>query len=442
MRLLSFLISLLVAACSGDDERACVPGASVACVGPGGCDGGQMCLPDGAGFSDCDCGGSLDASVDAGEQDSGAIPDSGDGDAAEALDGSTDAWDAWDAWDADTTETDAGAVGVCPDGSELRRVPERPMTPDDGDAQIVMGLRDILLRQSGDTWRSVGLDLDGLCTHSVDADVECQPRGAVSVQLDGDNGIDNAFHSVFAVLDLVFPSLASSAGPTAVAGVGAFVLQVDGWNGTATDSRVQVTVSQSVAGTDGSATDDAAPMAQFVDHTPFVPGTTTPLPPPSWDGHDWFWLRDDTFLMSDLTRPRVRDDNAYIVDGELVIRVPERADLVVWGDSNGLRLQLTDARIVGRFSDDFTQLSHVTLAGRWNVLDALESVGATGICEGDTEYGILLRKLDETADVRSLPGSGGPGVSCDAVSVGLTLRGYRARIAGLERGRTLASACD
>jgi hypothetical protein len=34
----------------------CVPGASQACVGPGGCTGGQVCLPDGSGLATCDCG--------------------------------------------------------------------------------------------------------------------------------------------------------------------------------------------------------------------------------------------------------------------------------------------------------------------------------------------------------------------------------------------------
>jgi hypothetical protein len=36
---------------------ACTPGASQACVGPGGCNGGQVCLPGGAAFGQCDCGG-------------------------------------------------------------------------------------------------------------------------------------------------------------------------------------------------------------------------------------------------------------------------------------------------------------------------------------------------------------------------------------------------
>lgn len=36
--------------------RACVPGTTQACIGPGKCDGGQSCLPDGTAFGPCDCG--------------------------------------------------------------------------------------------------------------------------------------------------------------------------------------------------------------------------------------------------------------------------------------------------------------------------------------------------------------------------------------------------
>jgi len=38
-------------------ERACVPGTTQSCVGPGACTGGQACLLDGSGFAPCDCGG-------------------------------------------------------------------------------------------------------------------------------------------------------------------------------------------------------------------------------------------------------------------------------------------------------------------------------------------------------------------------------------------------
>lgn len=35
---------------------ACVPGSSQACIGPGGCSGGQACAPDGTRFEPCNCG--------------------------------------------------------------------------------------------------------------------------------------------------------------------------------------------------------------------------------------------------------------------------------------------------------------------------------------------------------------------------------------------------
>ena len=35
--------------------RACVPGSTQACVGPGGCSGGQACAEDGARYEPCNC---------------------------------------------------------------------------------------------------------------------------------------------------------------------------------------------------------------------------------------------------------------------------------------------------------------------------------------------------------------------------------------------------
>ncbi|HEX6278088.1 MAG TPA: hypothetical protein VFZ53_33820 [Polyangiaceae bacterium] len=48
--------SLATATTTTTAARACVPGATQACVGPAACAGGQSCLPDGSGFGQCDCG--------------------------------------------------------------------------------------------------------------------------------------------------------------------------------------------------------------------------------------------------------------------------------------------------------------------------------------------------------------------------------------------------
>lgn len=73
-------------ACSGSSpiavglKEACVPGLSVACVGPGGCAGGQVCDQSGSGFGSCVCG-SVDGGSERSDVGSGASAGSGDSDA-------------------------------------------------------------------------------------------------------------------------------------------------------------------------------------------------------------------------------------------------------------------------------------------------------------------------------------------------------------------------
>ena len=43
-------------ASAGEGLEVCQPGATQVCVGPGACNGGQQCAPDGSTWGDCDCG--------------------------------------------------------------------------------------------------------------------------------------------------------------------------------------------------------------------------------------------------------------------------------------------------------------------------------------------------------------------------------------------------
>ena len=65
-----------------------------------------------------------------------------------------------------------------------------------------------------------------------------------------------------------------------------------------------------------------------------------------------------------------------------------------------------------------------------------------GVCPGDTEFTILQNALNNIADIRATPGTGGAGVTCDALSVGVTFQGYRARVAGLTPGQPLPNQCE
>lgn len=82
-RLSVVVVSLgLVVGCSAPPTpMVCTPGRSEACIGPGGCAGGQQCNAEGTGFGACDCGSQMPAdsgttTMDAGGTDAGGT-DSG-----------------------------------------------------------------------------------------------------------------------------------------------------------------------------------------------------------------------------------------------------------------------------------------------------------------------------------------------------------------------------
>ena len=64
VRLLAFTSVLLVPLFTAGCHPNCTPGQSVACTGPGGCAGGQVCAAEGTSFGPCQCGATMpDASV-------------------------------------------------------------------------------------------------------------------------------------------------------------------------------------------------------------------------------------------------------------------------------------------------------------------------------------------------------------------------------------------
>ncbi len=125
-------------ACSSEPISAppgCVPGQSIACVGAGGCAGGQVCRADGTGYDECQCG-APDAATDA-SPDDGSTTDTGADDAAPdtstpsdsatddsaTADAATDAADAADSSSDAAPDADAAPADTGPD----------PNKDDDGD---------------------------------------------------------------------------------------------------------------------------------------------------------------------------------------------------------------------------------------------------------------------------------------------------------------------
>jgi hypothetical protein len=72
-----YLVLVFVLVSCGSDQptkQACIPGQSVACIGPGGCQGGQACAATGTSFDPCVCSSvpSTDAAADTGQNTAAA----------------------------------------------------------------------------------------------------------------------------------------------------------------------------------------------------------------------------------------------------------------------------------------------------------------------------------------------------------------------------------
>jgi hypothetical protein len=335
-------------------------------------------------------------------------------------------------------EIDAGST-ACP----LAKAPVRPAGVDDGDdvGPLVFGLKDVILNQDGDRWRSTGYDLDNLCTlPGEDPDHECIPIApTAAIQIDGMNGIDNAFgHEFYPIIQAAFPDLERISRESAEMGRGAVLVTIEGWNGEPNDSRVDVRMATTV---DGSPSGGATLPPGVVLVADELHAGGKPLPPPVWDGDDWLWARADSYVMGDLERPRIRDDNAYVTNGTIVFHLPERATITFQGVEQALQASLTGAVVTARISPDRSRLDPVVFSGRWALNDILDTAASIGVCPTSAEYMFISNQLDRVVDVRANPGSGGAGVECDAMSVGVTFVGYPARFAGLIDTPPLPNLC-
>jgi hypothetical protein len=273
-------------------------------------------------------------------------------------------------------------------GVDLERPPMRP-TVEDG----LSGPERIFVLDGvewhADDWSTVGLDLDGLDTREP-SEVECHPpRDSAPLSMDGVRGIDNSFgHHLAPPLAIADPgSVGAQAAQSE--GRGALLVRVRGWSGEPDDPRV-----------------DAAVM------------TTVGL-----DASGGLDVTADALLAGDLEQPRIRDDNAYVADGVIVVRMPDRVSLPVAFADGYVWLRLTDATLV------FTSSGRATLAGRWLGMDIL--AGGIPVCPGSPDYMGFERLLENAVDVRAIPGTGGDGVACDAISVGLAFDANPATLGGV-----------
>ncbi len=343
----------------------------------------------------------------------------------------------------DASLVDAGVDAQAPDAGpcDNRVAPARPTGSDGPDGpEILFGLRMVQLQQDeGAAWASIGLDLDGFCTEAPAYATECLPPRRSRPPEDGDDGIDNVFGAeLFPLVDLAVPGLETTARAAQEEGK-LPIVRIRGWNGMDDDPRVDVAITNSIY----MVRADGDGPAEHVLNSAFEPVDMagTRLPFPAWDGTDYGFFRDTTFLDGNPDQPTIRDDTAYVVNRYVVARLPERVEILFPAMDVGVLVRLTDATAIGRISDDGSTLENATVSGRWSILDLLSTAENVGICRDSDSYGILSGQLDTIADVRSRAGTGGEGIRCDALSLGVVFQGSRLQWGGLTPGPPVRNVC-
>lgn len=317
---------------------------------------------------------------------------------------------------------------VVPDGGPGCSPYHRPMAPaatTEGPdlAPMAFALKQITIDQSAERWRRIGYDLDSVCTDTTAGSGSCtspSPPVVIGPPEDGYRGIDNVFGRVLSpALLLTAPDLQAGARSDQELGRYDLLIELSHYNGADDDPRVDAIVAQTeyvsatVGGRDG--------------------GVPTPAEVcglrPRWDGTDIAYPGDLAFIDGLGTMPKLRDDRAYVRGGVLVIKLPARAEFDVAGSGRTARIRLTDATVVGTLSADRGRLQNVIVSGRWSIVDILEVLPLFGLCPGvpadDSQRAVLTQLLAMGADIRSDPTSDRMGLTCDAVSFGLLMQGYR-----------------
>src|SRR5262249_23012963 len=154
-----------------------------------------------------------------------------------------------------------------------------------------------------------------------------------------------------------------------------------GWNGQDNDDEVNVVLSHS-------------DIAQT--HT--MDGG---LDSPRWDGNDVWRAWETDFLNGNPSRPFIYDDRAYVVERQLVARLPDRSLISLRTDQAELALRLSNLVLTARLSNNPLWLENVNLSGEWLLVDVVDALPKFGICQGAMNYDHIARVLDDLADLYS-----------------------------------------
>jgi hypothetical protein len=311
----------------------------------------------------------------------------------------------------------------------LAGVPDRPAastSKSSDEVEAIFAFHNISLDQSGDRWRRLGLDLDGMNTRSIDEASECVAANG-NPTLDGDKGIDNSFgqHVLPTVVGLI-PCLEDNIALNQGLGFGTVLLRLREWNGTPNDAKVDVSVVSSVDGTSADV-GSGFEWGGADGATLMLADASEEAPPPAWDGDDVFFADPASLVARDLDYPLVWKTDAYVRDGRVVLPLDTATTFVFLTGPGSFSLSL-DGYLIADISEDQQTLTKGMIAGRFSAPEIVATLAPLGICD-DSFRGTVTSLLTDNLDVRIDSRLGSSDEPCTASSVAFTFQGVRAQLA-------------
>ncbi len=320
-------------------------------------------------------------------------------------------------YDADLVEKGLAGIPIRPPASTSSEA---------DDVEAVFAFRNVSLDQSGDRWRRLGLDLDGMNTASVLDAAECVAANG-QPPLDGDKGIDNAFGqyvlpTVVGLVACLEDNIALNQG----GGRGTVLMRLRNWNGGPNDAKVDVSAFSAVDGTsldDVSDLDWGGPSGSSLLRS----GSVEEAPDPAWDGNDYFFVDPSSLITGDLDRPVVWQTDAYISSGRVVLPLDTSATFVFLTGPGSFSISI-NGFVVADIGEDGQTLEKGLIAGRFPAGKLVSALEPLGVCD-ETFQGSILGLLTDNLDLRADPDAGKPDDECTAAGVAFSFHGIRARIA-------------
>jgi hypothetical protein len=320
--------------------------------------------------------------------------------------------------------SDAGASGC-----DSTRPPERVSGLGGGDQTAFFAIRRFVMDQ-GPAWQTTGFDLDRVCT--IDQASSSCTDGADSAITDGERGIDNALGNR---LSSFIASIIPPSGPemssgqdrldeVSEAGFVNLLIELQGWNGTDTDSDLVVIFHQGTCAIPGTT---AASCALYVDR-------------PLWDGNDTFFPDVRGFQVDGVT-PRSRIDSAYMTERVVVVPLPNAFVYTLRVDASSIPIGLAGGFVVLELSSDFARVERGVVSGRWARASITEAFDFFGLCDPGRRF-VAEMLLSQAVDIRADTTTDSMGFACDALSVGVQVTGDRfARLGPPMMGAAAPAGC-